>query len=237
MNIITFESLTSTNDYLMDLSKKNANSWTVIHAINQTNGKGYAGNRWEVNPNQNLTFSLLIKSDLNYQDLIYLNQWVANCIYTSLSQLQSNVSIKWPNDIILNNKKVCGVLIESYRKSEIMHSIIGIGINVNQCDFNHLTKATSLKNESHFDYDIMTIMSDLLQTFEKDYHYIENRNWNQISEFYNSKLFRKDRISQFRINNNLVEGIIRKTTNQGSLIVEIDGVEKEFLHKQIELIF
>lgn len=237
MNIITFESLPSTNDYLMDLSKKNANSWTVIHAIDQTKGKGYAGNEWEVKPNENLTFSLLIKSDLKYQDLIYLNQWVANCIYTALSRLQSNVKIKWPNDIILNGKKVCGVLIENYRKDELMNSIIGIGINVNQSDFNQLNRATSLRLESNLEYDIMAIMSDLIQVFKTNHHQIENKLWKEISDFYNSNLFRKDIESTFKIDGELKKGTIKCVNDDGCLIVEIDQEIRTFLHKHIELIF
>lgn len=237
MKIISFENLPNTNDYLSDLSKKDAKSWTVIHAFNQTSGRGYAGNEWKIVPNENLTFSLLIKSNLDYMELIYLNQWIANSIYKSLSTYSEGFEIKWPNDIILNSKKVCGILIENSKQQQIMNSIIGIGLNLNQTDFNHLPKASSLANETARTYDIMTILNEIVDTFMQEYHLIEDRKFNEISDFYNQHLFRKDVISEFIEKQEHKKGIIREATNKGSLIVEIDGERREFLHKQIELIF
>ena len=237
MEIITFNSLPNTNDFLMELSKKDANSWTVIHALNQTEGKGYAGNEWKVEANENLTFSLLIKSNLDYKDLIALNEWVAYCIYLTLTQYTAGVAIKWPNDIIINSKKVCGVLIQNYKSNNCMNSVIGIGINVNQTDFNHFPKASSLANESDKTYDIVSILTDLLQIMQRNFHLILDQKFDEIHSNYNSLLFRKDQLSKFRIEDEIYFGEIKGTTNHGSLLVEIDGEQKEFLHKQIELIF
>jgi len=237
MKIITFDKLPNTNDYLIDLSKKDANTWTVIHTYNQTHGRGYAGNKWKEEANKNLTFSLLIKSQLEYMELIHLNQWVANCLYKALSQYSKGFEIKWPNDIMLNSKKVCGVLIENSKSKESMNSVIGIGINLNQTDFNQLPKATSLANETDKTYDIMSTLEDIIQIFISEYHFIEQKNYKEISAFYNGHLFRKDIISTFIENGVEVDGIIREATNRGSLIIEIDNQPREFLHKQIELIF
>ncbi|MBS7333214.1 biotin--[acetyl-CoA-carboxylase] ligase [Faecalibacter bovis] len=237
MKIITFDTLPNTNDYLSDLSKKDANSWTVIHTYNQTEGRGYAGNKWIEEENKNLTFSLLIKSDLEYMELIYLNQWIANSIYKSLSQFSKGFEIKWPNDIILNGKKICGVLVENSKSKDGMNSVIGIGVNLNQTDFNHLPKATSLANETDKVYDIMTILEHIVLTFKNEYYLIEDKNFDEISSYYNNKLFRKDVISTFIKNGVEVKGIIREATNRGTLIVEIDNERLEFLHKQIELVF
>lgn len=237
MKIITFDTLPNTNDYLSELSKKDANSWTVIHTYNQTNGRGYAGNRWIEEGNKNLTFSLLIKSNLEYMELIYLNQWIANSIYKSLSQYSKGFEIKWPNDIILNSKKVCGVLVENSKSKNIMSSVIGIGVNLNQTDFNHLPKATSLAKETDKTYDILTILEDMIQTFKDEYHLIESKSFVEISTFYNNNLFRKDVVSTFFENGVEVKGIIREATNRGTLIIEINEERREFLHKQIELVF
>jgi len=237
MEIITFNSLPNTNDFLMELSKKDANSWTVIHALNQTQGKGYAGNEWKVEANENLTFSLLIKSALDYKDLIALNEWVAYCIYLTLTQYTRGIAIKWPNDIILNDKKVCGVLIQNYKSNNTMHSVIGIGINVNQTDFNQFPKASSLANETDKTYDIVSILTDLLQIMQRNFHLILEQKFDEIHTTYNSLLYRKGQQSKFRIQNELHWGEIIETTKHGSLVVEIEGEQKEFLHKQIELIF
>ncbi|HEY4539277.1 MAG TPA: biotin--[acetyl-CoA-carboxylase] ligase [Faecalibacter sp.] len=237
MKIITFPTIPNTNNYLMDLSKKGANSWTVIHALEQTEGKGYAGNQWEVIANQNLTFSFLIKSDLEYRDLIYLNEWIALVLHRSLSAYTKGIEVKWPNDIILNNKKICGVLIENHKTNHQMHSIIGIGINVNQTDFNHLPKATSLSKETAKTYDIVSVLTELMQNFQSEYHWLEEKKFDTIHQHYNELLFRKDISSQFRWNGEVIEGVIRASTERGTLIVEINGEEQEFLHKQIELMY
>ncbi|WP_313375584.1 biotin--[acetyl-CoA-carboxylase] ligase [Chishuiella sp.] len=237
MNFISFDSLSSTNEYLIDLSKKDANSWTVIHAKNQTKGKGYAGNEWKVVAGQNLTFSFLLKTDYTFQEMIYFNEWVSNVISLFVQRYSTDTKVKWPNDIILNNKKVCGVLIENFRSNKVMNSIIGIGLNVNQTDFSQLPKATSLQKITDKIYDIKEIMTDLMSLFYEQYSVLESKDFKQIHEKYLQNLFKKDQISPFRLNGQIINGIIRNVNEAGNLMIEIDSVIKEFKHKEIELIF
>lgn len=199
--------------------------------------KGYAGNEWQVEANLNLTFSLLIKSDLDYTDLIYLNEWIALSLHTSLSAYTPGIEVKWPNDILLHGKKICGVLIENYKYKDQMHSIIGIGININQTDFNHLPKATSLFLETAKSYDIVSVLTDILTVFEKEYHHIMDKHFKDIHNHYNQLLFRKDVESLFIIDDKEQIGIIRSSTTRGTLMVELNGELREFLHKQIELVY
>lgn len=237
MNFISFDSLSSTNEYLIDLSKKDANSWTVIHAKNQTKGKGYAGNEWKVVAGQNLTFSFLLKTDYTFQEMIYFNEWVSSVISLFLQRYSTDTKVKWPNDIILNNKKVCGVLIENFRSNKVMNSIIGIGLNVNQTDFSQLPKATSLQKITDKIYDIKEIMTDLMSLFYEQYSILESKNFEQIHEKYLQNLFKKDQISQFRLNGKIINGVIKNVNDAGNLMIEINSVLKEFKHKEIELIF
>jgi BirA family transcriptional regulator, biotin operon repressor / biotin---[acetyl-CoA-carboxylase] ligase len=237
MYLISFDSLPSTNDFLMEMSKKDANSWTVIHAKNQTKGKGYAGNEWKVVEGENLTFSFLLKTNYTFQELIYFNQWVSNVICSFLKQFHSKSNVKWPNDIILNDKKICGILIENHRSEGIMNSIIGIGINVNQTDFNHLPKATSLKVVTDTSYDIEAVLTDLMLYFEKMFPILERKEFDLIHKAYLNHLFRKDEISQFKLNDEIIDGIIRDVNEAGNLMIEIDGQIREFKHKEIELLF
>mgnify|MGYP003365118680 CR=1 FL=1 len=237
MNFISFDSLSSTNEYLIDLSKKDANSWTVIHAKNQTKGKGYAGNEWKVVAGQNLTFSFLLKTDYTFQEMIYFNEWVSSVISLFLQRYSTDTKVKWPNDIILNNKKVCGVLIENFRSNKVMNSIIGIGLNVNQTDFSQLPKATSLQKITDKIYDIKEIMTDLMSLFYEQYSILESKNFEQIHEKYLQNLFKKDQISQFRLNGKIINGVIKNVNEAGNLMIEINSVLKEFKHKEIELIF
>ena len=237
MDLIIFDTLPNTNEFLMEMSKKDANSWTVIYAKNQTKGKGYAGNEWKVIVGENLTFSFFLKTAYSFQELIYFNQWISNTICSFLKQFSANVKVKWPNDIILNNKKVCGILIENHRTNGVMNSVIGIGINVNQTDFNHLPKAISLNIATDKKYDIEEILTDLMRGFEKEFSILEQKRFDLIHETYLENLFKKDETSSFRLNNQSIDGIIRDVNEAGNLIVEIDEKRKEFKHKEIELLF
>lgn len=237
MYLISFDSLPNTNEFLMDLSKKDANSWTVIHAKNQTKGKGYAGNEWKVVNGENLTFSFLLKTVYSFQELIYFNEWISNVICSFLKQFHTKTNVKWPNDIILNDKKVCGILIENYRSNGTMNSVIGVGINVNQTDFNHLPKATSLKIVTDKMYDIEAILTDLIHHFEKQYPTLEQKDFKSIHQTYLDNLFRKDEISRFKLNGVEVNGIIRDVNEAGNLVVKISQELREFKHKEIELLF
>lgn len=239
MTIYTYDSLPSTNELLMSETKKNATPWIVIRAIEQSAGKGYAGNRWESKDAHNLTFSFSLQTVLEFRDLILLNKWVAMILHTYLKGITPQSFIKWPNDLIINNKKVCGVLIESFKKNEQMFSVVGIGLNVNQTDFNHISKASSLGKETDTTYDIAVILADIMQLFQDNFHLVEEKKWEIIDHYYQEHLFMKDQLAVFNIpsTQEKIEGYIRSATNDGLLVVEINQQKKEFQHKEIQLLF
>jgi len=149
MHIIKLNAIDSTNRYLKDLSVQQAvENFTIVVAENQTNGRGQRGANWEVESGKNLTFSVLIKDVLvGFEEVFNLNVVVAVSLFQTFLNLKiPNLTIKWANDILADKKKVCGILIENQFKSnsEIL-SIIGIGINVNQENFENLPQAISLK--------------------------------------------------------------------------------------------
>lgn len=238
MEIHRYESLSSTNSQLFELSKKNAKSWTVIWTSHQTQGKGYSGNSWISEFGKNIAVSVLIKNDLHYSELIYFNQWVCNVICDFLSSYTEDVSVKWPNDIIIKNKKVCGVLIETHKIDNQLNIITGIGLNVNQINFDLLLKAGSLSTQTGQIYNLEEILSGLLTKLKSSYHLIEKREWESIIEKYNSKLFRKDKVSVFKIEDELFNGIIQSVDESGLLNVKLEnGSINKFKHKEIELMY
>ena len=132
------ESVDSTNNYLKDL----ANCSEIPHGYYvateyQTSGRGQVGNSWLSDPAKNLLISLLIRPDaLKVQHYFYLNMSVCLSIVDTLNELHQGFLIKWPNDILFDNKKIGGVLIEnSISSDELKRAIVGIGINVNQKEF------------------------------------------------------------------------------------------------------
>ncbi len=238
MDIHYYSSTSNTNSTLLELSKKSAKSWTAIWTDNQTQGRGYAGNSWTAEPGQNIALSLLIINDLNYDELLFFNQWVSNCVASVLKRLTADVFVKWPNDIIAADKKLCGILIETRRSGNQMFIVTGIGLNVNQTNFENHPKAASLGLICGCKFDLKEILSGLLTALEENYHLIENRDWETISKNYISSLYRKDIKSLFRTEEGEFEAIIRSVSDRGELILELtDGNFRNFAHKSIELVY
>ena len=139
MQIIKLDATGSTNDYLRSiLSAKTLEDYTVVIAENQFAGRGQRGNSWVSEPGKNLTFSFLKRNlTLNPQNHFILNMGVSLALHDALSAIGvPGLTIKWPNDIMSGNSKICGILIENLISgAQIRHSIIGIGLNVNQTNF------------------------------------------------------------------------------------------------------
>lgn len=238
MEILRLKSIPSTNSALLEMSKKSAKSWTAVWTSHQTSGRGYAGNVWVSQKDKNIAVSVLIDSELGYDELIYFNQWAAVCIRNFLSDYISDIYVKWPNDILAHNKKIVGVLIETHKSHNSLKIILGIGLNVNQKEFPDLTHASSLALLGGKDFDLEEILSGLLTNLKNHYWVVENKDWKTILEDYNHYLFRRNQISLFKINGEIQQGIIRKVDEKGLLWVEFEkGNLQSFQHKEIEMIY
>lgn len=138
MEIIELEETASTNSWLADRARESSEGVTVL-CRRQTAGRGQRGNSWESEPDKNITMSLLLKpAGLHPSRQFLVSQAVSVAIVTVLSRYLPGheVCIKWPNDIYVSDRKICGILIEnSITQSGINHCIVGMGINVNQTRF------------------------------------------------------------------------------------------------------
>ena len=150
MKLITLSSTDSTNRYLKDLVHSGAllpNFLTVFTPI-QTAGVGQYGAKWQSAPHMNLTFSTLFTPEnLTIERGFVLNMLVPIAVVKALKTLgiAEEINIKWPNDIVITRKKIGGILIENIiQGQQIIKSVIGIGLNVNQTNFEGLPKASSL---------------------------------------------------------------------------------------------
>ncbi|MCF8241604.1 MAG: biotin--[acetyl-CoA-carboxylase] ligase [Melioribacteraceae bacterium] len=168
-NFIYCEEVESTNGLLLN-SKEFNKDGTVVLAEFQSAGRGRKDSEWLSNANQNLTFSILLKRDFkpNYLNLINLGSSLS--IAQALENLyQFKVELKWPNDVLINKKKVAGILLESISKgSSIEKAVIGIGINVNQPNFTgkFLIHPTSVRKEFKREVSRERLMSEILNLFE-----------------------------------------------------------------------
>ena len=195
---IDFESIDSTNLYIKQ-NYQHLDNFTFVSSLYQSKGKGRNVRKWESTKGNNLLFSLLIKDEdiLNkYQCLSILS---AVSIYNVLKSLNiNNVSIKWPNDVYVNDKKICGILLEgiSY-DNKLQNIIIGIGLNVNESNFEkfELYDATSIKKELNKEISLddikekvyESLLSQINKIKENDYSYLvvaKNNNYLLNKEVY-----------------------------------------------------
>ena len=165
--IIRLESVDSTNNYIANLLKEGIlEDGTVILADEQFAGKGQRNSEWLTSPGENLTFSFFLSNvNLSVQNQYFLTCIVSISLVQLLNKFGLDAKIKWPNDIYINNKKISGVLIENQlSSSEIKNSIIGIGLNINQREFDGLN-ATSVLVETEIRRTPMDVLYSFIEIF------------------------------------------------------------------------
>lgn len=186
----------STNSYAIELLKNvKPMEGTLIHTQFQTAGRGQRGMLWNAEPTSNLTFSLIIKPQfLMIEKSFYLYKIAALACYDALTEIlkkgQFDIKIKWPNDILVNKKKICGILIENVLfNNQLNWSVIGIGINVNQNYFEANLNATSIIQLLGEQTNIDQLLSYICFYFERHYLLLKDNQLNKIDELYFFNLF------------------------------------------------
>jgi BirA family biotin operon repressor/biotin-[acetyl-CoA-carboxylase] ligase len=225
MHIIKLDTINSTNDFLKQYAiEKLPQNFTVVVAKNQTKGRGQMGETWQSEYGKNLTFSVLVRDLLIARpDVFILNKAVALAVLYTLEKFKiSNLAIKWPNDILSENKKLVGILIENtFKTNENIQSIIGIGINVNQTVFVHLPQATSMAIIKAKTFDLDEVLNVFLNELSAVVNLIKFDQIQLIKEKYDKYLFHKDKLSVFEDKHNQrFMGIIRQVNDDGQIIIE-----------------
>lgn len=243
MNIIKLDAINSTNDYLKGLLQRQfVENFTIVTAENQTDGKGQMGSKWSVQAGKNLTFSVLVKDLLlEVNHIFHLNVAVAVSIIEALSFLEiKELAIKWPNDILAGGKKIGGILIENSLKSDgEIFSIIGIGINVNQQNFENLPKASSLSILLKREINKEAVLISIVECLTRNVSLILNKNTDSLWEKYHSCLYKKGIPMPFEnLKGNKFMGIISGVDQSGKLqlVLEDDSVELYEI-KEIKMLY
>lgn len=175
MTYIHLEEIKSTNSWLLEQLADGVDfaDETVVWTMRQTAGRGQVGNSWEAEPDKNISFSVLLKpSFLAPRDQFVLSELTA----LSVAEVIPGSVIKWPNDIFVNEKKICGMLIENQLLGvSFAHSILGIGINVNQEHWvGNAPNPTSLKLETGIEYSPMDILQQVVEKIHSRYELLQN---------------------------------------------------------------
>jgi len=214
--------------------------FTTVVTSTQSKGRGQMGSAWQSESFKNLTFSVYKGfKQFEFEDQFKISMAVSLAIIKALETLQiPKLSIKWPNDILSANKKICGILIENViKQSHIVSSIIGVGLNVNQLKFEDLPQAGSLKLITGLNYDLDEILHLILKHLEIQLKLLEN-DTSALKNNYESYLFRKEKPSTFKSDEGLFSGIIKGVSNEGLLKVMIEDQElKTFDLKTIKLLY
>lgn len=242
MNIIKLNAIPSTNDYLKELSVSTLlPDFTIVVAEHQTNGKGQMGAVWQVESSTNLTFSVLLSgSYLRIEDIFTINIAIANSICKVLLSFDFNsVAVKWPNDIMAYNKKIGGILIENNIKANgAIQSVVGVGLNVNQINFEGLPKASSILKTYNVELDKTLLMQEILNEFKNAISNLNN-NKNEQWAYYHNHLFKKTIPVTFQTNDECkFTGMILKVNELGQLgVLDENDVLKFYNLKEIKMLY
>jgi BirA family transcriptional regulator, biotin operon repressor / biotin---[acetyl-CoA-carboxylase] ligase len=230
-NCIRLASVDSTNTYAQQLiAQQKAEHGLLIIADEQTHGKGQGGNSWIAEPGQNLTLSLILKQvSVSVQDISLLNKYAAIAVAATIDRLlpQYQSFIKWPNDVIVDRKKIAGILIQNTLEGEnISYSTIGIGLNVNQIQFPALDSTfppTSLALMNGQAFDLEQVLSILMEELSELYKRLEQRAYSFFEQVYLKLLYLYQEWGQYRDKEGSFTGMIIGVNPFGQLVVQKEG--------------
>ncbi|MBM6821591.1 biotin--[acetyl-CoA-carboxylase] ligase [Fusobacterium mortiferum] len=222
MRVFRFDEIDSTNKFLKE--QNNLQDYDCVIAKTQTAGVGRRGNVWVSNEGMAI-FSFVLKEaeNISLEEYMRLPLIVGISVLSGLKKIEDlDYKFKWTNDIYLDDKKLCGILVEKTKD----FFIIGIGININNSDFGYAQdRAISLKNKTGNFYRIEDIIFCIINEFKRYF----SEDWSFVLKEINSYNYLKDKeIEIVKYGESLGVGVAKDIAEDGRLIVEIDGQEKLF---------
>jgi len=224
-NIIRLPETESTNTYAIGLlSKERPKEGSVIITDHQTNGKGTDNNTWESEKGKNITFSLILYPSFKADQQFVLNKAISLGIrdFLMAELAQNDITIKWPNDIYIGNKKVCGILIQnSVIGIHLDYVVVGIGLNVNQTNFtSDAPNPVSLKMVTGTDYNLDELLQKLLNFLFEKYSQVKPETSHEIENEYIKSLYRLMEWHEYILKDVITLARITGTNAYGQLELE-----------------
>lgn len=248
MTLIELDESTSTNTHLASIAS-DAPHGTVVSAHRQTAGRGQRGNSWESEPGANITMSMLLRPEgLHPARQFVISEAVSLAIVEVLQRYlpDYDVRVKWPNDIYVGDRKICGILIEnSITSSGINHSIVGMGINVNQHRFvSDAPNPVSMAQLTGTEFDLRTLLEEfcgeiLRETDAAVAAELSEEGSGELSRRYFDALWRKDGFYPYRDNlrGEFIEARIVAVAPDGIISLELpDGERRSYAFKEISAV-
>ena len=226
-HVIQIDRVSSTNNYAAKLLNQTKIPFgAVIMAQFQDDGRGQRGAVWQSKSGENLLFSAILDGSLMKEcPPFYLSKCVAVSIKDTLSFfLKHKIHLKWPNDVLVERRKIAGVLIESqWKGNNLFSSIIGVGLNVNQTQFEYGFDATSMKLLSANDYDLKEVLQVLCAKLNFNFNRLLSKEYSGLQQDYLSSLYKYNEKTHFKIGDKLEEVVLKDVNENGMVSLEMLG--------------
>ncbi len=222
LNYLKFDEIDSTNLYLKNNYDKLPN-WTIVQANFQTAGKGRFSRTFEVDKGRGMIESILLKDDFAFDNHELLSILTGVALCKTLEKYGFDPMIKWPNDVLLNGKKVSGILLESVIREKMEALIIGVGVNINQDKFpKELNNAISLKMVSNKEISVEEFSNVFNKTFSVMYEKFMVTNEKSFINYVKNKNYFKGKFTDAYINGVKTRVKVLDILDNGHLLVN-DG--------------
>ncbi len=221
--LYVLDSVDSTNDYLKSLGNNGCKNGAVVAAREQVKGKGRLGRAWQSTRDKNITFSFLLRPHITPYEASGITPIAGLAVCKSLREFTGlDCKIKWPNDIIIGKKKLCGILTEmSAEFDAVEYIVVGIGLNVNQTEFPEdiAFKTTSLALETKRSFNQNKLLAVILEELEHVFSKTNLRLTNDALNDYISLCVTIGKSVSFQRGNSHVTGIAADISTHGELMV------------------
>lgn len=229
----------STNTYASSLPDDTPEG-SVVWALSQSRGRGQGENKWESEDGKNLLLSIVLNPVfIEPAQQFYISKAVSLAVADLISLYTDKVSVKWPNDVYVGDKKIAGILIENSLEMDfIKQSVVGIGVNINQTYFlSNAPNPVSLKQLTGQEFYLDEELDTLCQLLEYRYDLLKNNQLKIIDETYFDLLYRKNKPATYRANGKTFRGTITGVGTTGQLhITNESGNVRKFWHKEVEFV-
>jgi len=228
----------STNQLVWEMNReKTLPEGSLIYTDFQLTGKGQPGNSWESSEGKNILFSMVLRPlQLPMEELFLLSQLVSIAIKKSLDAYTSNITVKWPNDIYWNDKKLAGILIEnSLQGDKIKMAVVGVGLNVNQKRFeSNAPNPISLMQITGKRQNRKELLELISQNIMELYTEMDHA---KIRSVYSASLYRKDGFHSYKDDTDYFMAKIVDIHPDGQLELEMEtGERKEYYFKEVQFV-
>lgn len=238
--IYRFDRIGSTNGYLLGLGEEGYPEGIVAVADEQTAGRGRFSRRWEAEPLSSLLFSILLRPEFLARDEVFILTFAAAVAVAEALESAAAVKpeLKWPNDVLLDGRKVCGILLESnFEGDRLKFLVLGAGLNVNQSEFppELKDKATSLFLATARKHDREELFSAILSRFGAVYETLKARDFYSVMKRWRDRSSMFGKKVELRVGDRVVEGILDGVSDEGAVVVRTSSGVQEFTAGEITL--